>query len=96
MRTYKNENTPGEVILTRRNDLGMTQVELVEALSRRDGKEIKSANFITIMEKGRSQVPLERAPALARVLEMDGKWFAHMLLKYRYPEFYDLLFKDGE
>lgn len=88
MKTYKDESTPNDVIATRRSDLGITQAELAKKL------DLKSANFITILEKGRSQVPLERAPDLAKALEMDPKWFTRMVLEYRYPDVSEVLFED--
>ena len=87
MRPYTGYDDPAEIILARRNELSLNQRELAARL------DLDSTNFITMMEKGKSRVPLERSVDIARALEMsDRNWFIKKVLKQRYPAVFDSLF----
>lgn len=87
---YEAYDEPSEIISARRAELSLTQGELAA----RSG--FRSANFITMMEKGTSPVPLNRSVDIAKALEMrDPAWFVMKVLKREYPSAYEALACDA-
>jgi transcriptional regulator with XRE-family HTH domain len=86
MANYKNLSDPGEVLAQRRQDLALSQAELAKVLA------YPSVNFISMMESGRSKVPIERSVEIAAALEIDAKWFVERVLRDRHPHVADVIF----
>ena len=80
MKRYYEAGCVAEIVSIRRQDLGMTQAELAKRL------ELDSANFISILEAGRSKVPIERVVDFAEALKMPPNWFLMRALRERYPQ----------
>lgn len=70
-----NATSPAEVILERRSALHMTQIELALHL------DLEKANFITLLEKSMSSVPLAQVVALSDALELDETWFLELVMR---------------
>lgn len=89
-KSYKLYDDPAEIVSARRTELSLSQSELAARAG------LRSANFITMIEKGRSHVPLERSVDIAKALEIrEPAWFARKVLKDRYPAVFEALF-EGE
>ncbi|MDX5368505.1 MAG: helix-turn-helix domain-containing protein [Alphaproteobacteria bacterium] len=86
MRTYLDAETPADIISMRRQELGMTQAELSNKMG------FARANFISIVEAGRSKIPIERAIDFADALKMDRVWLIEQLLRDRFPAVAEELF----
>lgn len=69
---------PGDIVRQRREELGLSQVQLAERL------QYRNPNFITMIEKKRSRVPLYAAVRLAAALRLDPMWFVERVM-----DFYD-------
>ena len=67
--------TPGQLIKKHRQKLGMTQLELANQL----GYGI--SQFISILEHGRSSVPLDKCKKLISVLQIKPKEMSSALMK---------------
>ena len=89
MKDYKKLSDPGEIVAQRRSELDMTQIELAEKL------DYPSVNFISMLEKKRSKVPLEKSVKFAKVLEIDEKWFIEKIMRDRYPIVAEVLFNPN-
>jgi len=70
-----NATSPAEVILERRSILHMTQIELALHIG------LEKPNFVTLMEKGMSSVPLAQVVALCDALELDETWFLELTMR---------------
>lgn len=90
-KSYNLYDNPGEIVSARRAELSLSQAELAARAG------LRSSNFITMIERGRSHVPLERSVDIAKALEMrDPAWFAKKVLKDRYPAVFKALFEGEE
>lgn len=69
------------------------------ALSGKNQKQIAeecgyvNPNIITMFKKGKTKVPLDRAPAIARALEVDPRHFLLLVLKEYQPEVWEVMSK---
>lgn len=70
-----NATSPADVILERRSVLHMTQNELALHIG------LEKPNFVTLMEKGMSSVPLAQVVALCDALELDETWFLELTMR---------------
>jgi transcriptional regulator with XRE-family HTH domain len=71
---YRNYTNPGDIVRVRREELGLSQTTVARLVG------LKNANFITMLEKGKSSVPPARIIPLARALHIDHTWFAQRVL----------------
>ena len=67
---------PGDIVRERREELGLSQVQLAGLIG------YKNSNFITMIEKKRSRVPLYTAPKLAQALQLDQMWFIERVMSF--------------
>jgi|GEM_PF-3125066 len=74
-------NTVRETIDRAINLTGKTLVEIADELG------YKNSNFLTLLRKGRSRVPMERAEEIAEVLGLDPAVFIMQCLDEYQPEF---------
>jgi transcriptional regulator with XRE-family HTH domain len=72
---------PGDIVRQRREELGLSQVQLAGRINYRN------PNFITMIEKKRSRVPLYVAPKMAKALDLDPMWFIERVMS---------LYEEGE
>lgn len=87
MKSYKKEVQPSKIIEARRTELSLTQVELATRLG------YDNANNISMIEAGKSKVPLNRAHEFARVLEMDDpERFIKIVMSERFPDLAEYIF----
>jgi transcriptional regulator with XRE-family HTH domain len=77
----------GELIRQRREQLGLSQTEVARRV------EIRSPEFIGMVEVGKRPIPLDRVPALADALEFDRVDLCKAALAERHPILYDALFR---
>lgn len=82
---YRRLTDPAEIIRQRRTDLSMTQVQLAKLMG------YENANFLTIIEKKKSAVPIERCLDFAKHLEVDPHWFVERVMREKYPQLADFL-----
>lgn len=83
---YEYYDDPADIVFARRGELALSQRELAERIG------LRSTNFITMIEKGRAQVPLDRAVEIAKALEMrHPAWFVMKVLKSQHPSAYEAL-----
>ncbi|MEQ8393724.1 MAG: helix-turn-helix transcriptional regulator [Gammaproteobacteria bacterium] len=86
---YECYDDPAEIVLVRRGELSLSQRELAARIG------FRSANFITMIEKGNSPMPLKRSVEIAKALEMrDPAWFVMKVLKRQHPSVYEELASD--
>lgn len=85
---YNRLRVPGDIIAQRRTELQVSQTELSKKLGYRN------PNFISMIEKGTSRTPIDRAVEFARALEMDPCWFLEMVLRDHYPNTAEFLFSE--
>lgn len=86
---YECYDDPSDIVFARRGELSLSQRELAARIG------LRSANFITMIEKGSSQVPLNRAVEIAKALEMrDPAWFVMKVLKRQHPSAYEALARE--
>ena len=90
MKRYTEYLDPSDIVSARRSELSLLQTELAKLLG------YKNANFISILEKGKSKIPLDDAGEIARVLEMDEKWFIERCMRQRFPRLAANLFGPNE
>jgi transcriptional regulator with XRE-family HTH domain len=83
---YRKMTDPAEIIRQRRTDLALTQVQLAKMMG------YTNANFLTIIEKKKSAVPIERALDFATHLEMDQRWFLERVMREKYPQLAEFIF----
>ena len=69
-----------------REDAGLTQAELADAVG------LRYYTFISQVESGVGRVPIEIQGRWAQALRVDPQSFAHTLLRYYEPELHRLLF----
>ncbi|MCW2248519.1 transcriptional regulator with XRE-family HTH domain [Azospirillum fermentarium] len=86
MASYRDLDTPGDIIGQRRKELHMTQTEIARKMGYRN------PNFLSMMESGTSRVPLERCQEIADILEMDQIWFLQRVLADHFPGVASTLF----
>lgn len=79
MRTLPNL-TSHEAVAQRRSELSMTQRHLAQALG------YENANFISMIEKGKSRVPMHRMLDVATVLQLDPLWFCMLIIEEAVPD----------
>lgn len=89
MINYKNLTDPGAIVAQRRQDLSLSQAELATKL------RYANVNFISMMESGRSKVPIERALDVANMLEVEPRWFIERVIQDRYPKIAHVIFGAG-
>jgi len=89
MADYKNLTAPGKIVAQRRRDLSLNQAELAKIL------KCPSVNFISMIESGRSKVPVERSVEFATALEIDVKWFIEHVMRDHHPNIAAFLFGDA-
>ncbi len=89
MKSYASENTPGRIVAARREELSFSQAELARKL------DYPNPSFISMMEAGKSRVPVEKATEIANALEMDPTWFTRQVVLDRYPELREALFGNA-
>ena len=79
----------GNFILNRRQELGLTQMDVAKKLGYKHG------NFIGMLEKGQSFFPVDKWKAYARALQIKELPFLRVVLEEFYP---DMLphFRDEE
>lgn len=65
----------GEIIRKRREEVGMTQLELSDRLG------YQSPQFVSLFERGLSKVPIETLGELSTILNISEKTFTTILLK---------------
>jgi transcriptional regulator with XRE-family HTH domain len=86
MSSYLNKIVPGQIVAARREELSLTQAELAQRL------DYPNANFISMIEVGKSLVPLDKAVEIASALEMEPAWFVKRVFRDRYPNAYSAVF----
>lgn len=86
MVSYKTLTKSIDVVAQRRRDLQLTQAELAKRVG------YSNSNFVSMLESGKSKVPLEKAGDIAAAIEVDPKWFVELLMRERYPEIAERLF----
>lgn len=64
---------------------GRTQREIAEFAG------FRSANIISMMKQGRTRVPIERIPALARACRTDPRVFIEIAMREYHPEMWSVL-----
>lgn len=79
MRTYLDFEDPKDIFAQRRSELSFTQHDVAKGLG------YKNFNFISILESGRSEIPIEKVPEICRVLKMDTKWYLEKVMRKRWP-----------
>jgi ribosome-binding protein aMBF1 (putative translation factor) len=84
--SYQNQQKLGQVVSVRRRELGLSQAELAARLA------YKNTNFVSMIESGQSELPLDRTSQFAEVLEIDARWLAERVLRARHPALADALF----
>jgi ribosome-binding protein aMBF1 (putative translation factor) len=89
MPSYRKLSKPAEIIAQARQELGLNQSELARRL------QYSNVNFISMLEAERSKVPLERAVDIAEALEIDARWFVEKVMRDRYPNISEVIFKPG-
>ena len=85
----QNENTRptvGAIIRARRIALGYTQKTVAEAVG------WTAAEMVSLVETGRRSPNLDRAPAIARKLDLDAIEFCLVALAESYPILYRTIF----
>lgn len=70
-----------DALRRRRGVLGYTQGEIGEKL-----KEATHGNFVSMIEAGKTPVPLERAPSFADALRINRSVFFLAVLKAQHPK----------
>jgi transcriptional regulator with XRE-family HTH domain len=65
---------PRLILRERREHLQMTQGQLAQRLG------LRSVNFVSMMEAGKSEIPFARVVDLAQVLEVDPVWLLERVL----------------
>ena len=88
LEAYESLVSPSEIVRARRQDIGMSQAEVARAL------DIKSSNFIAVIESGKSQVPFERLLDFANVLKLPKGWFVEKVFRHRLPELASYVFDE--
>lgn len=83
---YTDLQDPSQIVAARRQELALNQAELAKALG------YQKSNFISVLESGKSKVPLDMAPLFAHVLEMDQKWFVAKCMRSSLPNLAEFLF----
>jgi len=83
---YTDLSEPGAIIAKRREEVGLTQTDVSQSLG------YANPNFISMMERGKCRVPIDRCAEFAAVLEMDVHWFAEKILRNHHPAFAELIF----
>ena len=86
---YKKLSRPDQIVAHRRQELRLSQTELAGKLG------YTNVNFISMVEGGKSKVPLERSIDFAEALEIDVKWFIEQVMRDRYPKVAEVLFKSA-
>jgi transcriptional regulator with XRE-family HTH domain len=79
MKPYTHHKDPAEIVSTRRSELSLTQTELAKKLG------YQNVNFVSMLESGKSKIPLEKTIDIADALEMDRQWFVEVVLRQRFP-----------
>jgi transcriptional regulator with XRE-family HTH domain len=79
----------GDIVKERREQLGLTQVDLGRALG------IASGEFLCMVEAGRRHFALENVPRLAAVLCLDAAGLCRCALREVAPQFYHSVFGDA-
>ena len=64
-----------------------TQAELAEQMG------FKKPNFLTMLKQGKSRVPLDRVPAIAKALDVDPAFLLWMCIRDYHPELLDIIQK---
>lgn len=93
MTSYMDDMELGEVIAKRRTELNLTQAELANKLG------LDKTNFISMVEKGRSKMPLAHILKMASALEFDRMWFTELVFRARFtdmPDVLDFLFENAK
>jgi len=75
----------GPFIRKRREELGMTQLQMGKALRHRYG------NFVGMIEKGQSPFPMEHWKEYADILQVPRHEFLKVVLEDLYPDTLDYL-----
>jgi transcriptional regulator with XRE-family HTH domain len=81
-KTYKRM---ADLLRGRREQLGLTQRQLGAAL------DMKSGDFVCLVEAGQRTFPVGQLPELARVLQIPGKDLLNFCLVEQYPELASIL-----
>jgi transcriptional regulator with XRE-family HTH domain len=68
-----------EIIRRRRQDLGLTQLDVARATG------IASPDFISLVEKGVRRLDLDRIPQLVQLLRLDAVELCKLALEEQYP-----------
>ena len=82
---HRRETDPNRIVAIRRDEVGMTQGELARALG------YKNTNFISMIENGQSEVPVDRAVDIANALGIDARFFTERVLRKRHPSIANVL-----
>jgi transcriptional regulator with XRE-family HTH domain len=86
VKSYTDEVVPGQIVAARREEQSLNQTELAQRLG------YPYPVFISMMEGGKSRVPVEKAVDIAEALEMDPAWFVKRVWRGRYPKAYTAVF----
>jgi len=73
------ETKVGNMIVQKREQLGLTQYEVGKKLGYKHG------NYIGMLEKGQSYFPVEKWEAYANALGLDKKTFLRAVIEEAYP-----------
>ncbi len=76
------------LIKSRREEIGLTQEQLANRLNLRTGE------FISLVEAGKRNIDLNRTPDLARALSVDPKGIVRTALYEQYPSAFVVLFGE--
>lgn len=86
--SYQLLTEPSQIVAARRLELSLTQGELARKLG------YPNPNFISMLESGKSGVPVERAIDFAKALEMSVEWFIEKVLTDRFPQIAARIYKS--
>ncbi len=76
----------GAWLKSRREDAGLTQIELADELG------LKYYSYISQVENGFSRVPMDKLEPWAKILGVDPSHFARHLISFYEPELHRVLY----
>lgn len=72
-------------LAVRRTNLGMSQIDVAKMAG------YQNANYISMIERGKSTIPLQSAIILADAYNLNRKDFLKAILMVRFPEIWEIL-----
>ena len=82
----KRTNRFGQFVLKRRNELGLTQREIADALG------LEAKEFVGLIEKGQRRPNYERLPKLAQILNTSVVTLFQLIIWDTYPYLAEVIF----